>query len=108
MLRSGSVHFICPANMRPSVVCRWRVRLRKVDRYEEAVAEAFEADVVGGSMVACSVLALVWLYSYVEIEVEQGGREASSTLRCGDFWCSESHSSTTTLHRHLYDTVPHL
>ena len=41
--------------MRPSVVCTWSVRLRKVDRYEDAIAEALEVAVVGGSMVVCSV-----------------------------------------------------
>jgi hypothetical protein len=46
MLRSGSVHFIWPANMRPSVVCRCRVRLRKVERYWVAAGELDGVDVV--------------------------------------------------------------
>jgi hypothetical protein len=89
--------------MRPSVVCRWRVRLRKVDKYEEAAAEALEVGAVGKSIVVCSVGVrshVVFMPTNIKVE---GGSFNDAEVR-GLLVLRISVRSTVTFDRHLHGT----
>jgi hypothetical protein len=88
------------------------VRFRKVERYEDAVAEALEVVAVGGSIVFRNCPGQSLLFSSIDIQIDEGG-SFQRRRGAGTFGCSKSHTygalnrshSTATLHRHLHSTI---